>query len=219
MEKILGNFIKALRMAEVRVSTAETLDAFNAVQLVGYRDREFLKNTLSIVLPKTPEEKDAFETCFEQYFAFDEFEQSENAAGEAREEAEGDEGQFGDDAEAEGGEGGGGTPGGSGGTGGRRKPKKLQTEQAEASEERLGTGPMPEPASALGKLLMQDDRIELTMAMAEAAKEVKLEEITVFTQKGLYTRKIMDAMGLKEMNQEISGLARSSRLPDRRLGQ
>ena len=85
MEKTLGNFIRALRTAEVRVSTAETLDAFNAVRLVGYRDREFLKNTLSIVLPKTSEEKDAFDTCFEQYFTFEEFEDSEASAAEGQE--------------------------------------------------------------------------------------------------------------------------------------
>lgn len=222
MEKTLGNFIKALRMAEVRVSTAETLDAFNAVQLVGYRDREFLKNTLSIVLPKTPDEKDAFDTCFEQYFTFEEFEDREASDGaDARGGAEaGEQGEIDADREAEGGEGGpgGGTPGGAGGAGGRRKPKGTPAEEA-ASQQNLGAGPMPEPASRLGKLLMLDDRIELTMAMADAAKEVKLDDIAVFTQKGLYTRKIMDAMGLREMNQEISGLSRSSRLPDRRLGQ
>ena len=58
MERTLGAFIKALRTAEVRVSTAETLDAFGAVELVGYRDRAFLKDTLAIVLSKTVEEKD-----------------------------------------------------------------------------------------------------------------------------------------------------------------
>ncbi len=218
MEKTLGNFIRALRTAEVRVSTAETLDAFNAVRLVGYRDREFLKNTLSIVLPKTSEEKDAFDTCFEQYFAFEEFDESEASAAEGRETGDGGQRrEFGDESDAEGGDGG-GTPGGAGGTGGRRKPKKLETEQV-AGEQSLGTGPMPEPATSLGKLVMNGDRIELTMAMAKAAKEVKLEEISVFTQKGLYTRKIMDAMGLKEMNQEVSGLSQSFQLPERRLAQ
>jgi len=43
MEKTLTNFIRSLRNAEVRVSTAETLDALSAVELVGYKDKEFLK--------------------------------------------------------------------------------------------------------------------------------------------------------------------------------
>ena len=58
MEKTLTNFIRSLRNAEIRVSTAETLDALSAVELVGYRDKEFLKDSLSIVLPKTPDEKE-----------------------------------------------------------------------------------------------------------------------------------------------------------------
>ena len=58
MERTLSNFIRALRNAEVRVSTAETLDAFNTMELVGYRDRAFLKDALSMVLPKTADEKE-----------------------------------------------------------------------------------------------------------------------------------------------------------------
>ena len=58
MDRTLASFISALRNAEVRISTAETLDAFNTVELVGYRDRTFLKNALSLVLPKTADEKE-----------------------------------------------------------------------------------------------------------------------------------------------------------------
>ena len=62
MDQTLTNFIRALRNSEVRISTAETLDAFNAVELVGYEDREFLRRTLSLVLPKTADEKETFDT-------------------------------------------------------------------------------------------------------------------------------------------------------------
>ena len=70
MERTLSNFIRALRNAEVRVSTAETLDAFNAMELVGYRDRAFLKDALSMVLPKTADEKESFSECFDSFFSF-----------------------------------------------------------------------------------------------------------------------------------------------------
>lgn len=56
---------------------------------------------------------------------------------------------------------------------------------------------------------MQDSRVELTVNMAAAAKEVSLEEIQVFTQKGLYTRKIMEEMGLADLQQEISVVRQS----------
>ena len=71
MDRTLTSFIAALRNAEVRVSTAETLDALNAVELVGYRDRQLLKNTLSLMLPKTVDEKDAFADTFDRFFAFE----------------------------------------------------------------------------------------------------------------------------------------------------
>ena len=71
MEKTLGSFISALRNADVRISTSETLDAVEAVELVGYRDREFLKNTLALILPKTWDEKNTFEDCFERFFTFE----------------------------------------------------------------------------------------------------------------------------------------------------
>src|SRR5690242_16569791 len=70
MDRLLTNFIRALRNADVRISPAETLDAFSTVQLVGYRDRQLLKDSLSLVLPKTPDEKAAFDTCFDQFFSF-----------------------------------------------------------------------------------------------------------------------------------------------------
>jgi uncharacterized protein with von Willebrand factor type A (vWA) domain len=78
---------------------------------------------------------------------------------------------------------------------------------------------MSETQSALGQLLMTNSRVELTVAMASAGEVVDLKEIQVFTQKGLYTRKIMDQMGLAELNREISTLRDSPAVPDRRLGQ
>ncbi len=68
MEKVLTDFVKALRNSNVRVSPAETLEAMSVIDEVGYDDRELLKRSLSIVLPKTPDEKQQFETCFDDFF-------------------------------------------------------------------------------------------------------------------------------------------------------
>jgi hypothetical protein len=78
---------------------------------------------------------------------------------------------------------------------------------------------MSEPTSNLGKLLIAGARTDLAMAMASAAEAVNLKEIQVFTQKGLYTRRIMEAMGLNELAREISSLRQSRSVPERRLGQ
>ena len=77
MDQTLVEFVKTLRTAEIKVSPAETLDAMACLDRVGYDDREFLKNSLALVLSKTPEEKEAFDTCFENFFNFDHFEDSD----------------------------------------------------------------------------------------------------------------------------------------------
>ena len=211
MDRTLTHFIAALRNAEVRISPAETLDAMNALELVGYRDRDFLKDSLSLVLPKTADEKETFDTTFDQFFSF------EDVSAQAATLAEAGEGFGGDgeggDGEGEG-EGAGGTGAGKGGKG-RRKGKF----EAEAEEEDLGPGEMTEPRSELGRALMHESSVDLAVRMAAAAKDAKLEDIQVFTQKGLYTRKIMDAMGLAELMREIGDLRQSPRVPERRLGQ
>ena len=209
MDRTLTRFIAALRNAEVRISPAETLDAMNALELVGFDDRAFLKNSLALVLPKTPDEKETFATTFDQFFAFRDVSGSSTTSSDEDADAE-----TGEDSGEGAGE---ATAGGKGGGPGGKKSKFAGEEQDE--EEDLGPGEMAEPRSELGRLLMQDSTVELTVRMADAAREAKLEEIQVFTQKGLYTRKIMDAMGLADLMREIGDARLSPRIPERRLGQ
>ena len=103
-DRTISNFIRALRNADIRVSTAETLDALNAVELVGSEDRDYLKRTLSLVLPKTADEKVTFDACFDQFFAF------QDVRGEA-EAALGDTGDADDQDSEDGGDGEGGGAG------------------------------------------------------------------------------------------------------------
>ncbi len=67
----LRQFLQAARSAGIRLSAAEGIDAARAVQVVGYGDRTVLKDTLSLVLAKTPDEKHLFDECFELYFRRD----------------------------------------------------------------------------------------------------------------------------------------------------
>lgn len=210
MDRTLTHFIAALRNAEVRISPAETLDAMNAVELVGYRDRAFLKDSLSLVLPKTADEKETFDTTFDQFFSF------EDVAGQTVAvdgDGDGEDGEGGGEGQGQGEGLGGGK--GSGGKGKKSKYAALEEEE----EEDLGPGAMAEPRSALARLLMQGGTTDLTVRMAEAAKEADLTQIQVFTQKGLYTRKIMDAMGLADLVAEIGELRSSPQVPERRLAQ
>jgi uncharacterized protein with von Willebrand factor type A (vWA) domain len=229
MDRTLTNFIRALRNSDVRISTAETLDAFNTVELVGYRDRAALKRSLALVLPKTADEKETFEQCFDAYFSFTDVQGSQGSQGESDGGAE--------DAAAsgeEGGEGGGsGTQPGearagdaAGSTRKKQKPGAGAAAGAAAGtaaeadeEEDLGPGAMSEALSPLGQLLMANSKVELSVATAAAGEAVDVRDIEVFTQKGLYTRRIMEEMGLADLNREISELRQRPAVPDRRLGQ
>ncbi|HRJ02468.1 MAG TPA: VWA domain-containing protein, partial [Hyphomonas sp.] len=69
MEKQISNFIRALRSAEVRVSTGEALDAARAVAMIGYGDRPLLKDSLACVLAKSESEKEIHDRLFDLYFS------------------------------------------------------------------------------------------------------------------------------------------------------
>ena len=211
MDRTLTSFISALRTAEVRISPAETLDALSAVELTGYHDREFLKNTLSLVLPKTLDEKETFENTFEEFFKFHDISGSRQT-GSSEEEHDEETDESGEGSGTGQGLRSGSPTRGSGGSG------EAVEDSEEEFAENLGRGPLADPTSRLGVLLMQNDRVELNVQVAAAAKEVKLQEIQVFTQKGLYTRRILEEMGLADLQREINSAKTSEDLPVRRLG-
>jgi uncharacterized protein with von Willebrand factor type A (vWA) domain len=69
MEHALTHYIRALRTAGAKVSPSEAIDAARAVALVGYAERQTLKDSLSVVLAKTTEEKDLHDRLFDLYFS------------------------------------------------------------------------------------------------------------------------------------------------------
>jgi len=220
MDRLLTSFIRALRNADVRISTAETLDALSAVELVGYGDRQLLKNSLGLVLPKTLDEKAAFETCFDQFFSFRErggLQAPPAATVEADNDSEGDGETAGSAASGSGEAQGQGT--------GRATESGAAAAQSDAVPDAadaavaLAAGAMSSPQSALGQLLTRANPMEINIAINSAGQRVNVQQIEVFTQKGVYTRRIMDAMGLAELQQEIGTLAGSGLAADRRLAQ
>ncbi len=217
MTEVLADFIRALRAADVRVSSAESIDAGQALHLVGYDDRQALRHALSQALAKSIDEKAAFEETFDRYFAFDQFtdgparpedadaypndtadpgkadNDNENAEGSGEipnggdgapgNDGEGAPGQDGEGGEGQGGEGSGGG-GGAGGRGRSRRPPDLLA------------------------LLESGDQARLQMALAGAARQVRLNDIRFFTQRGLYTRRMMEVMGIEGFERVISEFER-----------
>lgn len=208
MHRVLTNFIQALRNADVRISTAETLDALRTAELVGYADKALLKSSLSLVLPKTLDEKAIFDTCFDQFFAA-----RENKPIEAFD-AEGTQGSQGN-ANEEGPKQGSGT-----GAGGRAHGTEESTITEQQPSAAVANTP-PDPSSArspLGQMLLRGNRVEIGVEINNAGRQVGIERIEIFTQKGVYSRRILEAMGLLDLQSEISELEASADPTDRRRG-
>jgi uncharacterized protein with von Willebrand factor type A (vWA) domain len=181
MPSKLVSFINVLRSHEVRISTVETLDAVQVISVLGFHDREALRTGLGQALAKTPEEKATFSQCFDQFFAHA---LPEPANSETPEAAIDSEQLAAADAALE----------------------QLEQEMArDAGDTPAGLdleGEMqadPDLAARLDTPLMQmlreDDRNSLALSISRAGERTGLAQIQMFTQKGQYTRKILDELG------------------------
>lgn len=65
---MLVEFLRAARRAGIAVSVAESIEAFSAVDLIGYDDRRTVKDALRLVIAKSDDERERFDECFEQFF-------------------------------------------------------------------------------------------------------------------------------------------------------
>lgn len=208
MDQTLVDFIKVLRSAELKVSPAETLDAMHCIDLVGYHHKNFLKDSLALVLAKTPEEKGTFSVCFDNYFNVDKFRppKSLGAAHKPTDESA-NEDDFDSEQSSEQNSEQGSNPGNGNGSG------SSTGESSDASEEANAL----KASSPLGILLTEGSRTDQTITMIEAGRKVEVNDIVVFTQKGLFTRKIMDAMGLKGLQDEIGERQKAGNIPNTNL--
>ena len=163
VDRTLISFVQALRNAEVKVSPAETLDAFAATNLVGYSERTALRHALWLTLAKTPEEKERFSLCFDRFF---------------------DHTTLTADAQ--------------------------DTEHGAARDAQRGAREMAQDSlfaeSRLGRMLLSGEAAQISLAMAQAGRDANVGSIALFTQKGLFTRRVMERMGLVELNAEIRAL-------------
>jgi uncharacterized protein with von Willebrand factor type A (vWA) domain len=179
MPSRLVSFINMLRTHDVRISPAETLDAVQVVTTLGYGDRDLLRSGLSLTLAKTAEEKATFRQCFDRFFSY----QLPEAASEAESGNDVLPGVDPDDLAA--------------------ADEALQQIEAEGAEQSLDLEEeiAADPALAeqldtpVMQMLRSDDRNGLTLAISRAGDAVGLPDIQMFTQKGQFTRRILDELG------------------------
>jgi len=153
MAEVLLNLITALRASGVRISVSETMDAMEAAKLVGYDERQILKDSLSATLAKSQYETEIFADCFDRFFSFDEISDPETD---------------------------------------RLRVPEIESEQ---------------PDSALTRMILSGDTAGVSMSVIEAAQETDISGISFLTQKGLYIRRILEGMGIVELDEDIRDLS------------
>lgn len=156
MDRVLTDFVKTLRNANIQVSPAETLDAMEVIEKIGYSNREILKNSLSFALPKTPEEKEKFDLCFETFF--------DNQLSQKDEL--------------------------------HRQKETLKSDKQVNSE--------------LAHQLLENNQSEIQLSISKAAEKAELKEIKYFTQRAVFSRKILEIMGVGGLEEELSLLGQFS---------
>jgi len=192
MPSKLISFINVLRSHDVRISPAETLDAVKVVSLLGYRDRSVLRTGLSQTLAKTPQEKATFLQCFDRFFTYKMPQQAANDDAEDPSELDPEQLASADEALSQ---------------------LQIDSESGDPPQSQDLDGEMaadPELAAQLNTSLMamlrSDDRNSLSLSIARAGEQVGLTQIQMFTQKGQFTRKILDQLGEEHIRSAVVDL-------------
>ena len=152
----LENFIRALRVSEVRISVAEAMEAHEIAAHVGFANRTLLKDALSLTLAKTVIEKQRFDESFELFFSRNQF-------------------------------------------------NNITTGSSGANE---AGGPQSNTGNDLADMLLNDNREDLAAAMEDAGRAAGVDNIRFRTQVNFMTRRMVDLMGLAELERLIAQVAR-----------
>jgi uncharacterized protein with von Willebrand factor type A (vWA) domain len=180
MQKMFGDFIHALRHAGLPVSQAETLDALQAVRLIGLNNPTLLKSGLAMTLAKTREDLAQYEMVFDQFFSVSSAE-SEN---ESNNEPDTDQQASSQSEQVE--------------------QAEQSNEPAQSSE--TADSKNTENLSPLAQQLMAGDQTSIQMAIAAAGEEAGASSMQMFTQKGVTRYRIMQKLGEGPLNTELAQL-------------
>jgi len=178
MRENLHRFFRAARGAGVRVSPAESIDAMRAVSKIGFADREILRDTFLVTLAKTQEEKRALGDCFDLFFSQPEPPPSAPDNDNGHEESEA--GEPGESASGS-------------------APDEQQAAQSAGGQPTEGLGP-------LAQMLLAQDRNQIAAAIANASNAASLSDIRYFTQRGIFSGRILEQMGIARLRDDLDNL-------------
>jgi uncharacterized protein with von Willebrand factor type A (vWA) domain len=185
VQKVLGDFIHALRHAGLPVSPAETLDALQAARLVGIQDKQVLKSALTLTLAKNSEHQASLARLFEEFFS---------TVSPPSERTDNDEEPI------------------DSSTTDTTEPhtaennENLDTNTIEDSD--------LESLSPLAQQLLSNDQNALQMAISAAGDQAGASQMQLFTQKSVVSFRIMQALGDGPLNKELSALETENKSPE-----
>lgn len=191
MRENLHRFFRAARGAGVHVSPAESIDAMRAVATVGFDDRAVLRDTLLLTLAKSEDEKRSLGECFDLFFDQPELADAPPEHEEQDEPAEGDE-QGGESAPPQ------GTlpmPG---------DPQDAQ--QGDQQQSAAGGGGASSQLGPLAQMLLSGDRAALAAALSNASNAASLPNIRYFTQRGIFSTRILNELGIERLRDDLDRL-------------
>ena len=158
-------FIEFLRGRDIFISPADSLVAMEVAGLVGYANRQLLKDGLGSALAKSKFEIEIFNEAFEQYFGVPEDDKPKTQDNHSQDESESEQ----------------------------PSPEQLGQQLAQALESQPELS--KNLSSDLVEALKSGDEAAIAIAVETAAQQVDVSAIKLLTQRGQYIRKMLDALG------------------------
>jgi uncharacterized protein with von Willebrand factor type A (vWA) domain len=78
--------------------------------------------------------------------------------------------------------------------------------QAAENQQAPGGGGQPQNLGPLAQMLLSQDQTEIAAAMANAASAANLTDIRFFTQRGLFSSRVLEQMGIQRLNDDLDNL-------------
>ncbi len=174
MERTLTDFIRALRAAGAPVSSAEAIDAANTLSLIGFEDRQRMKDAFGLVLAKSEEEKLIHDQMFETFFRRKSVYLSDSSATDKK---GAKAGQIDD----------------------RSSVQNVERKGAEQKSSEQKPGQL-----SFRELALSGDSERIAAAIERAGAAAGVDDIRFSTQQAFFVRQMLDRLGVEAFDQELS---------------
>jgi uncharacterized protein len=178
MERTLTDFIRALRAAGAPVSSAETIDAARTLELIGYEDRQRMKDAFGLVLAKTEEEKVIHDQMFETFFRRKSVEPSRAIHSSSASNKKSTASEL------------------------KANDKKAKGEKEIG--EKISDGQDPQGGQSFQDLALSGDSDRIAAAMERAGAEAGVDDIRFSTQQAFFVRQMLDRLGVESFDLALS---------------